>query len=414
MPGSTANVGSGGQPNSAAQARRQALKSFRKNTRRRYQLFSDSFPSSMVPGQYASVVCPQVGLLSRIFLYFQIQVKDSASSPSLAKLPRGPFNFVQRVQLQTNLGSNLIWDCDGWNTFYNNISKDLQQGRYDLITENGYDVAVGTSDYPNTPRFQYPAVTVQNDTYNVNFVLRLDVGNNGGLNFTQGLLNLQAPQVQASVNVQLGQLTNLYSNPNSDSVTVTCTITPVIEFYQIPNAMRGVQLPSGALHCTLEQNLAFSVSPVQYLIPRQGILLRLQQETVIDGALASGGSNGQATGSGNPPTAGIDSFQLQLMNSDTIYNRPWWLQKQIHYEEFGPAADFLGMDLHEFFGAMDLPARGDFRDCIDTEAVTTTSFNTYINSSATLGSNNNYINFTRELIIPFSMAAAGITQPQGS
>ena len=409
-----ATVGSGGAPNSAAQARRAALKTFRKNTRRRYQYFSDSFPSQMGENQFASVVCPQVGLMSRVFLYFQIQVKDTNASPSLAKLPRGPFGFVKRVQLSTNLGSNLIWDCDGWNTHFNNLTKDLQSGRYDLIGQNGYDAAITASDYPANPRFQYPAVTVQNDVYNVNFVLRLDVGNNGGLNFTQGLLNLQAPQVQANVSVQLGALTDLYANPNSDAYTLTCTITPIIEYYQIPNAMRGVTLPSGALHCTLEQNLAFSVSPVQYLIPRQGILLRLQQETVIDGALAAGGSSGQATGAGNPPTAGVDSFQLQLMNSDTIYNRPWWLQEQIQLEELGIPAEFLGMALHEFFGAMDLPARGDFRDCIDTEAVTTTAFNTFINSGATLGSNNNYINFTRELIIPFSMAAAGIVTPAGS
>ncbi len=406
--------GQSGASNTAAQQRRALLRSFRKNTRRRWQLFSDAFPSTMGVGQYAGVVLPQVGMASAVYLYFQIRVTDTNAAPSLAKLPRGPFNFVKRVQLVTNLGSNNIWDCDGWNTAYNNLTKNLVSARQDAIMGNGYDVALGTSDYPATPRFQYPAVTVQNNVYNINFVLRLDISNGTGMNFTQGLFNLQAPQVQASINLQLGQLTDLYANASADVCTVSVNVTPLIEFFQIPNAQRQVALPSGALHCTLQQNLAVGVSPIPYLIPRQGILLRLQQETVLNGLLAMGGSSGQALTAGNPPTAGIDSYELKLMNSDSIYNQPWWLKRQIFLQEFGAAADFVGMDLHEFFGAMDMPARGDFRDAIDTEAVTTTAFNTYLNSAATLGSNNNYVNLTRELIIPFSMAAAGITQQAGA
>lgn len=402
-------------PQGGQQAGRKAmLQSFRKNTRRRYQPFSDNFPSNMQPNSYSAVTLPQVGLASAVYLYFNITVQDTNASPSLAKLERGPFGFIKRLQLITNLGTNNIWDVDGWNTFFNNISKNLQQGRYDHTGANGYDVAIGTSDYPNNPRFQYPAVTVQNDIYNITFCLRIDISNGSGMNFTQGLLNLQAPQVQASINLQLGALTDLYANASNDATVVNVNCTPIIEYYQIPNAMRGVAIPSGALHMTQQQNLAFSVSPIQYQIPRQGILLRLQQETVLNGLLAKGGSNGLAAGAGNPPVAGIDSYQLQLMNSDTIYNRPWWLQKQLFIEEFGIDAEFNGMDLIEFFGAMDLPARGDFRDAIDTEAVTTTNFNTFVNSGATLGSNNNYINVTREIIVPFSQAAAGIPAPQSS
>lgn len=395
-----------GSASAAAQQRKNLLRSFRRNTRKRYAQWNYGLQNIAFNGN-ASATAPQVGLASRVWIQFRLAVSDSAASPSVTKLARGPFNFVQRIQFVTNLGSNNIWDCDGWNTYVNNLSKSASTGRNDYGYNNGFDNAFGTSDYANDPWYQYVTPTVQNTQYNICFTLRIDLTPNPGMNFTQGLLNLQAPQVQASINCVFGPQSSLFTT--ADTLTINSGSANIwYEYFEIPNPLRNVQLPSGMLHCTLEQNTPILATGVTtYTIPRQGILLRLQQETVLNSVLAKGGPVGAA---GNAGTAGIDNYQLQLNNSDTIYNRNYELQKQLMREEFPSVQSFNGMDIFENFGALgiDEPCRGDLRDAIDTEAVTTTAFNTTIDSAATLGgTGTNYINSTREILLPFNTQAAG-------
>lgn len=398
-----------GQPAAQAQQRKAMLQSFRKNTRKRIAQWNYGLNNITSNAAGISATAPQVGLASRIWIQFSLVVEDTTTSPSVAKLARGPYGFVQRVQFVTNLGSNNIWDCDGWNTHYNNLTKSVSSIRSDYGYDNAYNSAAGTSAYANDPYFQYPAVTAANTQYNVCFTLRLDLNPNPGINFSQGLLNLQAPQVQASIICNFGNAAStLYSTSDSGFSLVSGSAIIWYEYFEIPNPLRKVALPSGMLHCTLQQNQAITSTGLnQYTIQRQGILLRLQQETVINNAWAYGGPAGAA---GNPGTVGIDWFNLQLNNSDTIYTKNWALQKAYMLEEFPALQNFLGMQVFENFGAMDSdqPCRGDFRDAIDTEAVTTTQFGTYINSGATLGSlGSNYFNFVREILLPFNTQAAG-------
>ncbi len=391
----------------AVQQRRQMLRSFRNNTRKRHQTFAFT-NGSISAGNVCTAILPQTGMASRVWLYFDITFSDAAAAPACTKLARGPFNFVKNLRLWTNLGSNNIWDCDGFHTHMMNLEKGIVQGRYDLNVDNGYDSS--TTDYANDPWFQYPAVTVQNKVYHVRFVLRVDVSVNDKINFAQGLLNLQAPQLQTMIYCTLGQASDLYAT--TDTITLGGTVTAAYEYYEIPNPQRQVALPSGILHCTLEQNVPFATTGrVPWQIVRQGKLLRLLQETYLNGARAEGGTTTDQSTDGNPATAGIDAYELKINNSDIIYYKPYWLKAQTDLEEFPYLARFMGCTLHEFFDAVSLPSSGDKRDWIDTEAVTTTEFATYINSAATLGSNNNYFNFTREILVPFGGYGAGPQNP---
>lgn len=404
--GTTARAQGTSQQQQVAAQKRALLRSFRKNTRKRYALWNNQI-NSVAYGTTQSAVAPQVGLATRIWAIVRLNARDSGTTSSTL-LPRGPFNFVQRLQLVTNLGSNNIWDVDGWNTHFNNMSKSGQLGRHDINIDQEYTdtwasgAFYSTPYYANDPTFQYPQLATEADTYAVNFPLRIDLTPNVKKNFTQGMLNLQAPQVQASINMTFGQAANLYGSPNTQ--TVSGTVLIVYEYFEIPNPMRRVALPAGMLHCTLEQNQVISATGAQYYtIPRQGVLLRLQQETVLNSLLAKGGYVGSDQ---NPGTAGVDSFALQLNNQDTIYTIPYEIQKLRQMEEFGPFNQFAGMNLLEFFGAMDEPDAGDFRDSIDTEAVTTTNFITNVNSSATVGTA--YMNVTREILLPFNTQATGV------
>lgn len=388
-----------------AQQKRQMLRSFRKNTRKRYALWNQNITGMGYGGTY-SAVAPQVGLATRIWAQFRFDVRDAGATTSTL-LPRGPFGFVKRIQLVTNLGSNNIWDTDGWNAHCNNLTKgdsgnradvNLDQEYTDLYPSNG----ATTRYYPNDPLFQYPQLAATANTYQVAFTLRIDLVPNVKKNFTQGMLNLQAPQVQASINVTTGQAADMYGSPTTQTLTGACNF--YYEYFEIPNPLRRVALPSGMLHCTLQQTQAIAAAGLQqYTIPRQGILLRLQQETVLNSLLAKGGPVGTDNNAG---TAGIDFFNLQLNNQDTIYTKNWELQKQLQQEEFDLFFSFAGMNIFDFFDAMDEPGSGDLRDAIDTEAVTTTIFGTSINSAATIGTA--FMNLTREILLPFNTQATGV------
>lgn len=388
-----------------AQQKRQMLRSFRKNTRKRYALWNQNISGIGYGGQY-SAVAPQVGLATRVWAQFRLNVQDTATTSTL--LPRGPYGFITRIQFVTNLGSNNIWDTDGWNCHFNNLTKGDSGNRADVNLDQEYtdlypSSGATTRYYPFDPLWQYPQLATANTSFVVAFTLRIDLVPNVKKNFTQGMLNLQAPQVQASINISTGQAANLYGSPTAQTMTAgVCNF--YYEYFEIPNPLRRVALPSGMLHCTLEQTQAIQASGLQqYTIPRQGILLRLQEEVVLNSLLAKGGTVGTGTNAG---TAGVDFFNLQLNNQDTIYTKNYELQKQLQQEEFDLFNSFAGMFLFDFFDAMDEPGSGDMRDCIDTEAVTTTIFGTSVNGSATIGTA--FMNLTREILLPFNTQATGV------
>ena len=417
----------------AMMQRRAILRQFRRNTRRRWNSGSQTGPVTLSAVQQPfSFSVPQVGMCRAIYLYFDLvfAFASNPSSPTDTRTTRGPWNFVNRLQCVTNLGTNNIWDCSGWNTAVNNLTKDVTNAMMNGTTQAAkmttYDAApfvapifpegnAASDIYANYPTFQYPNPAKFSDTshWSVRFVLRIDVSANEGLNFTQGMVNLQAPQIQMTVQGSLGAVTDIYGNSGGQAINfVSGTITPQYEYYEIPSPLRGVPLPTGMLHLTLQDTLAFNTTgKTTYQIPRQGILLRLQQETILNGSPSSAGG---IVGSGvNSGTAGVDTFELLINNSDTVYSLPYFLQTYLQNCRYRGLP--LGIYMHDFWSAMGLNARGDFRDAIDTEAVTTTQFNTWINSSASLGSSNNSFNFTREILVPFNTQATGMaSMPSGA
>lgn len=427
MPGNgTMPPGAMSQVNSAMMARRQVLRQFRRNTRRRWNMGSQTGPVTNLTSanQPFAFSVPQVGMCRAIYLYcdFLFAFAANPSSPTDTRKTRGPWNFINRLQCVTNLGSNNIWDTSGWGAFINNTTKDVANQYANFSTQIATASTYGqisnlspmfpqgngaTDQYSGYPTFQYPnpADISTTASFAVRFVLRIDVSANEGLNFTQGMINLQAPQVTMTIQGNLGQATDIYGASGGQNINfVSGTITPYYEYYEIPSPLRQVPLPTGMLHCTLTDQQPFSsTGVVNYQIPRQGILLRLSQECIIN-AVPSGAGGVVGSGS-NVGTAGIDTFELKLNNSDTIYSIPHWLQTYLQNNRYKFLP--LGVYMHDFWSAMGLNARGDFRDCIDTEAVTTTQFNTWVNNSTSLGSNNNQFNFVREILVPYNTQATG-------
>src|SRR5215469_8767872 len=278
--------GAAPQLQNAMVQRRAMLRQFRKNTRRRFNIGSQTGPVTLNgPGTPFAFSVPQVGMVRAIYLFFDTlwNYPSAPTAPTDTRVARGPWGFVSRLQCITNLGSNNIWDASGWNTIVNNITKDVRNnmtlfgGPIQAATYGpgpAMNAAIGWSSpaiSPSVPQsnsssaaadvafpnrwsvFQYPsnATSTATTTWRVCFILRIDVSVNEGLNFTQGMINAQAPQIAITVQGTLGQNTDMYTVSGTVQPTWNSgTITPYYEYYEIPSPLRQVPLPTGMLHLT--------------------------------------------------------------------------------------------------------------------------------------------------------------------
>lgn len=353
------------------------LKPFRPSTRQRIQrILAPNVPLSLTTasfGSTASIQLPQVGFLSRIFIFVNLQVNDSAASPSVTQTTFGPWNFLKRISLISNLGTANIVDISGYGLYVLNKMLDPSVDLKTSLPE------IGSTD----TIFQYPSTYVQNTPKTLSYCLMIPVSINDGLEFHLGLINLQAPELRVNLNFQFGNISDIYTT--SDTITLTGgSVDLAYEYYEVPKPDE-VDLPPRTFHRILEDRLAFNqVGPVTYLVPRQGVLQQLIHTVSLNGARSLNNTD-------------VVSRQIVVNKTDTVYNQQYLVDRLLNRFRYGPGEIPASSFAWDLYNAIELPSRGDLRDVLDTEAPSTLESIININSAATLGSNNNFIDTVRRI-----------------
>lgn len=372
---------------------------FRPNTRQRMRLAGGPIPITAFNTALQPLTFPQIGLLSGIYLFVAASVSDAASSPAatLNAFKSGPFNLTKRITGALNLGTNNVYDVSGYGLYGVNKVQAINSDQ--ALFQQGTSAIPG---YANTDEyFQYPLTgsLTQNVAAAFTYVLYIPVSVNDHEQFHLGLLNLQAPEVRKTLSISTGQLSDVYTT--SDAITLGGNIYPYMEYFEVPNP-QAVALPPRIMHRLLEDRTPIlNTGDTTYLTPRQGYLLQALQTISLNGAITkSGGVPGNI---GTPlGTPDMQQQRVVFNKTDTPYQNDFILQRALARMRYGSGAGLAndlpaGTFIWDFFNAKGLPTRGDLRDVIDTESLSTLELITTISAGATLGSGNNFIDTVRRI-----------------
>lgn len=302
--------------------------------------------------QAAPLELPRVGFLAAVVLEW----RGTISGTDVAAGPRGPWALVRRLRLGLNLGAVNIYDTTGYGNYLINLLNGRDYSKHPL--------------YNATSRWYY----------------FIPVAANLGENSTTGLVLLQDPEVRATVEVTWGALADAF-NGTDLSAAAGSGLDVYYVYFEVPD-LRRVSAPPLVLHRVLEDSQPITqTGDNAYLVPRQGILLQLAHHLTLNGAFSSA----------------WDRAAIRLNRTDTIME----VIPGVHY-----ALDLQGRNaqispitpthviFHDLFRAMGELDRGDLRDALDTEAVTTTESVVTVSQSATLGANNNFLGAIRRILQP--------------
>jgi hypothetical protein len=352
---------------------------FRGNSRQRIQRVGN-FP--WTPGGRLSIELPRVGNLAGILINFAGGLIRTAGDTGTFsdQFANGPFN---RLQLNLNIGASQIIDisghgCDLLNqamSFNYAASLGGQDTGSPFPLTNTADPAVfdGVDTVPN-PAF--PAADA------IEFTYWLPVAMNDGLNFNVGLINLQAPEIRATVDLQFGQVADFFAPASvitGTSIT-SAGISVHYLYYEVPNPDL-VELPPYIVHRVLQERQAIAaVGDQLYTVPRMGQLQRIIHSVQINGLTTSGL---------------VQDLIIRVNKTDEIYRMFFQANRWLSRMRYGHKVP-RGAFYHDWWRAADLNAAGDFRDVIDSEQISTLESIVQISPIAVLGVGNNFLDTVRE------------------
>lgn len=335
---------------------RKALLPFRFNTRQRKKSVQTmAMPSG--GGSGVPVLLPKIGYLAVLYLIFEFDISNSGT---VTAATYAPWSIIKRIKVSLNNSSQVLYDVSGFGAFLVNSTIN-KMGRVDKST--------------NTNVYQFPTSSGNNQKLRLPVWIPINVSD--GLNFEAGLINLQAPEIQAYVNVEFeGTAANVGSNLTINSGN--CYIYS--EYYEVPDPSSIMQ-PALILHKWQEDQ-----QPIQqtgdniYTVPSGGKLLRALSVVTINGARSSA----------------IDKQAIRVNTTDYVYERD---RRLLELEAFLDYGYDLPTGVFAWDGAQSWESNeADMRDFIDTERTTTLEIITTVTSGTSLGSGNNFLSTIRETV----------------
>lgn len=365
---------------------------FRYNTRQRIQAIGSN-PVNLAGsagvntnnGTRLTYEVPRVGFLAGFFV--QLLGSLTRGGGDNGTFSQRKFNVLNRLQCNINIGAAAIVDISGYGLYLDNQAR-FQNFSADL---GGAGVAgaafnVGTPA-DNTSLVADPETWEgddQNPTVSNGFAMAwyVPVAANDGDNFNMGLINCQAPEVRVTLDIQTGQIGDLFT---AGAVVVNTQVTANLVvsylFYEVPNP-QVVMFPPLMMHRCLEERTPYSnTGDVTYLVPRQGNLLKLIHNLIVNGVNSDLSNN----------------FVIRVNKTDDVYRESQFVNRFLSRSRYGHRLP-LGAFVHDFWYSEGLASSGDFRDVIDTEAIATLESVVTIASGAILGVGNNFLDSEREII----------------
>jgi len=330
---------------------------FRMGTRQR---FAPVATVNVADDRRESVILPRVGFLSHVLCLIDATVTNTPGTGSIGPAALGPWNLLRRATLRVNLGTAVIYSTSGWSNY---VMQLLMKERNDLAAIADSDIyAFSTAAGDQTLRLAY----------------LIPVAANFGEDFSVGLLNLQAPELQCTLDLEFGKLVgDCYTTSGGATVAYKTGTQPVCRvgylFYEVPDPNR-VLYPPLAFHRILEDEQPYSSGGDQvYTVPREGVVLRLAH-TLLDNTPARSNA--------------LSSLVLRANKTDEIYRLDRWQQKLLQAFRYSQALP-TGVFAWDFWAAKAAgePGWGDTRDAWNTEAVSTTEVILSLASNFTAGSN---------------------------
>lgn len=319
----------------------QNLAPFRLGTRQKIARIG-SVP--MVAGETRTVRLPSVGFLSSIFLRATGSIQFNDLSGPVASSPNRPFALIKNLLLQINSGRQILVNASGADLHF------LSYYRYGKGPSAGYSGFMAHT-------YQWVLGT---DFTSFTFCIEIPVAISDGQNFHIGLINLQAPELECTLDLTFANNNDLggggFSLQNGQ-------VELYYRYYEVPDPSK-VMLPPPVIHKILAFPSAVLSSQGQTTveIPRGGRLMRLfhytlDQDNIVD--------------------PGIQRVRLIINKTYELYDIPKWLH---HFEQVlhGAEAQYgfteemhpeiVGFNLQK---AWNIKEESDLRDSIDTEKATT-------------------------------------------
>jgi len=336
--------------------------SFRSTARERFQFVDSRTYSS--GAALTPIKLPEVGFLNAIMLVVDGTMNLGASA---ALQDIGPWNLIKNIQVNVNLGTSNIVSCSGYGAYC--VATDLKRGN----APDGGGVFTPSSLVYSVP------LANGNNTWKLVYWIPISANDSG--EFTTGMINLQAPEIQCNVNLTCGTQADAISTGTGTGFTGT--ISCYYQYFEVPNPNQVQWPPSQVVRTVEEQTPILTTSDYTfYQILRQGYLLNAISYIQCNGALSNA----------------FDNAIVRINKNDVVYtmtptNLKW--RGQMANSVVLPTGTF-SWGLWEALGD---PSEGDTRDGFNTERVTTLELGYKITAGTTLGSNNNFVNTIRRVIV---------------
>ncbi len=322
-------------------------------------------PGTSIP----SIIIPQVGMLAR--LVFNLTGSYTvATAPLVVALYDGFDALINRLRVGLNNGSANLVDVSG--VGINAVNNSLSRGL--LPRKTGLGLALGAQ------------------TFSYKFMIPINA--NDRKQFEIGLINLQAPELRATIDVSFNQLGTVFTVP-ANCTAFAATLNVSYEYFEIPDPS-VYALPPLTLVRTIEDAPAVinAVGDQIYQVPRLGTMFDYTDTLVLNGLYA-------------PVLTNLSEWRLRYNKSDVQYDvlvPDWDTYEAALYQgvaNTNVGGGFMNPNALNFnlWAASDRNWNGgDFRDAVDTEENTTTEIITTVAAGAVLGAAQNALYHTRRVV----------------
>lgn len=315
-----------------------------------------------------SIDISRVGFLSRIGIRFDGTVTAKhTTKTTFAKAAKAPFNLANRVRFTLNNGTAL-WDTTGYGAYLQNVMNKIN---YCLDSEDTSTV------------FKFGNTCSSTGAVN-DLCFYLDL--NMSLNDRDliGLLLLQNSDVVATLSVD-NSASSVLTTDTDIELTIAGSYHITIEYFDVPASTADYPVQSVVHQVIEEQTTINSTGQNTFKIPRGNVYTRIVNLIEINGTAS---------------TEDITRMALKYNVSAEPYSIDTKDQLYLQENRYGRSLPD-GVLAWDFFH-QGIPNMGTNRDFVDSSEITEFDQIFDVDSSATLGANNNRLCIIKDMLVEVS------------